>query len=305
MKFSISQFITNILLLSILIVLVFDFKMEVSLTPKVDSAILSTENGEFSYVNQGSVESVNHSEVEPITSNEEVTDLLDKRLQSRLEELKAKAEVSKITVQPENKLESISNIVTKNDESCYVKFDNFSQPKFAFNKDCEPLTKAQTEKKRALTLNKLPDSYTVTFKAENESDVVYVYTDYTCPYCRKLHKNIERFNSIGITVKYILYPRAIGYGPQYREQAEVIVENMTNAWCAPDQNAAFHELYTKKIVGEYICAKTEGRIPAPIREHYALGQMLDLEHTPAIVSSRGKLAYGFTNVSKTLSDLGI
>ena len=37
---------------------------------------------------------------------------------------------------------------------------------------------------------------------------LYVYTDTTCGYCRKLHNEIEELTSAGVEVKYIPYPRS-------------------------------------------------------------------------------------------------
>ena len=237
----------------------------------------------------------------------QVEDLIAKRL----EVLKSEAPLSKSEDADEllssSEATHSSSTTTSGipNQSCYVTVGNYSQPKFAFDKDCTPLSKKLTEKKTSLTLTKLPDNFTANFKAENETDVIYVFTDYTCPYCRKLHANIAKFNAEGITVKYIQFPRALDYGERYAEKAKEVVAQMSNAWCAPNQAEAFHDLYTKKTVPEYTCDRDSGRIPPPMREHYTLAHMIDIQHTPAIVSASGKLEYGFSSVARTLNSLGL
>tara|TARA_B100000749_G_C18447130_1_gene474723 strand:+ start:376 stop:1293 length:918 start_codon:yes stop_codon:yes gene_type:complete len=228
------------------------------------------------------------------------TDPVSTALEMKLKELESKKR---------NKDEKASKDTSKvsetaSDDSCYVKNGNFSQPKFAYDSECNELPENKKERKIALALSKLPDSMLVTFKAEKEKEVLYVVTDYTCPYCQKLDSKIEEFTNAGFTVKYIFYPRAIDYGSQYADKARTVVDNMTNAFCAEDQVEGVKYLYDNKEAPFADCSMIEGRINAPIREHYMLAHLLGVEYTPAVFSSSGKLSYGFRSVSTTLRDLG-
>lgn len=221
-------------------------------------------------------------------------------LEMRLKEL----ESQKNSKEKSSDLDGSTHTEIVSDESCYVKNGNFSQPKFAYDNECNELSEKKKERKIALALSKLPDSMLVTFKAEEEKEVLYVVTDYTCPYCQKLDSKIEEFTSAGFTIKYIFYPRAIDYGSQYADKARMVVDNMTNAFCAEDQVEGVKYLYENKEAPFADCSMTEGRINAPIREHYMLAHLLGVEYTPAVFSSSGKLSYGFRSVSTTLRNLG-
>jgi len=46
------------------------------------------------------------------------------------------------------------------------------------------------------------------YKAKDEKHVITVFTDVDCGYCRKLHNQMQGYNDLGITVRYLAYPRA-------------------------------------------------------------------------------------------------
>lgn len=57
-------------------------------------------------------------------------------------------------------------------------------------------------------LSEIKDNEVVTYAAIGEKrETVYIFSDYTCPYCRKLHENLLEITSMGVEVKYIPYPR--------------------------------------------------------------------------------------------------
>lgn len=51
------------------------------------------------------------------------------------------------------------------------------------------------------------ESKMLVYKAKDEKHVVTVFTDITCGYCRKLHREMKDYNDLGITVRYLAYPR--------------------------------------------------------------------------------------------------
>lgn len=223
-------------------------------------------------------------------------------LSQRIIELKSQSEVERPT-------QSAKNLAFKTetslaDKSCYVTIGNYSQPKFAYDAECNLLSNEKHKKKISLTLNKLPDYMTANFSAENEKGVIFVFTDYTCPYCRRLHESVDEFNAKGYTVKYLQYPRILNAAPN-SEQARVVMANMENAWCAPDHRTSFKTLYSTGKIDEYECQEVKQRIKAPLREHFALGKQIDLKYTPTVVSQDGEVSYGFNSVSRTLRELGL
>ena len=47
----------------------------------------------------------------------------------------------------------------------------------------------------------------IVYKAPKEQHVITVFTDITCGYCRKLHEQMADYNALGITVRYLAFPR--------------------------------------------------------------------------------------------------
>jgi thiol:disulfide interchange protein DsbC len=119
----------------------------------------------------------------------------------------------------------------------------------------------------------------ISFKAKGEEKhVLSVFTDVTCPFCTKLHKEIPKLNEAGITVNYLAYPRAgIGSGG-YKQ--------MVNIWCAKDPQDAL----TKAKDGK---AADAGSCDNPVANHFALGQKVGVSGTPALVTEDGALIPGY------------
>lgn len=47
----------------------------------------------------------------------------------------------------------------------------------------------------------------IVYKAPKEKHVITVFTDITCGYCHKLHSQMKEYNDLGITVRYLAFPR--------------------------------------------------------------------------------------------------
>lgn len=47
----------------------------------------------------------------------------------------------------------------------------------------------------------------IVYKAKNQKHVVTIFTDVSCGYCRKLHNQMDQYNDLGITVRYLAFPR--------------------------------------------------------------------------------------------------
>ena len=77
---------------------------------------------------------------------------------------------------------------------------------------------------------KLGKQEVITYKAKDEKHSVYVFTDITCGYCKKLHDQMGGYNELGITVNYIAYPRN-GIGTTASKKMETV-------WCEDDKKVA-------------------------------------------------------------------
>ena len=119
----------------------------------------------------------------------------------------------------------------------------------------------------------------IVYKAPNEKHSITVFTDISCGYCRKLHRELDDLLDAGITVKYLVFPRGGLQGSGYAD--------LMNVWCARDQQEALTEAKsgtsTKVVAG---CS-------APVAEHYQLGQSFGISGTPAIILEDGTMIPGY------------
>ena len=113
---------------------------------------------------------------------------------------------------------------------------------------------------------------------EQGTDVITVFTDITCGYCHKLHEQMADYNALGITVRYLAFPRQ-GLDSDAEKEMKAI-------WCAKDKNKAFDDVMAGKSVAPASC-------DVDIADHYALGVQLGVSGTPAVVLSNGTLVPGY------------
>ncbi len=73
----------------------------------------------------------------------------------------------------------------------------------------------------------------IIYKAAKEQHVVTVFTDITCGYCHKLHEQMADYNALGITVRYLAFPREGMNGN--------VASAMKAVWCSADRNKAFDD----------------------------------------------------------------
>lgn len=118
----------------------------------------------------------------------------------------------------------------------------------------------------------------IVYKSPQEKHVITVFTDITCGYCHKLHEEMKDYNALGITVRYLAFPRQ-----GLQSQTE---NDMKGIWCAKDPKKAFDAA----MKGETV---TGGTCDMNIANHYNLGVQFGIQGTPAIVLSNGTVIPGY------------
>lgn len=118
----------------------------------------------------------------------------------------------------------------------------------------------------------------IIYKAPKEQHVITVFTDITCGYCHKLHEEMSDYNALGITVRYLAFPRQ-----GLQSQAE---NNMKSIWCAKDRKKAFDAAMKGGEVAPASC-------DINLANHYNLGVQFGVQGTPAIVLSNGSMLPGY------------
>lgn len=142
---------------------------------------------------------------------------------------------------------------------------------------------------RLRALEAMGEERMIVFQAEDERYEITVFTDITCGYCRRLHREIDSYLERGITVRYAFYPRA-GQGSQAWLDAERV-------WCADDPQLALTLAKRDEPFDGDRCAGN------PITEHYGLGRMIGFSGTPAIITHRGELVPGYLPADRLLAHM--
>ena len=128
----------------------------------------------------------------------------------------------------------------------------------------------------------------VVFKAKDEKHVVNVFFDITCHYCKVMYKENQQYNDLGITVRYLAFPRH-GLASKTARQMETI-------WQSADRKTALDAAEKGQVPDK------ETRIDI-VKRHYAIGDMLGIQGTPAILTDKGELISGYLPAKELLERL--
>jgi thiol:disulfide interchange protein DsbC len=154
---------------------------------------------------------------------------------------------------------------------------------------------------------KLSEDNLVTYEAKTEESIgtLYVYTDTTCGYCRKLHQEIETLTDAGVTVSYIAYPRSGGDNqvPVSRDAEGNLVygknqglEDLAQVFCAEDQQLAMTEIKAGTAGDKYdnvSYKENQKSCKDKVRAGYSSGQNIGFGGTPFLYLDNGKVIPGY------------
>jgi len=153
------------------------------------------------------------------------------------------------------------------------------------------LTEKRLSGMRLEAVQQVDDNDMVIFPAEGERRArIYVFTDIDCPYCQKLHEEVNALNEAGVEVAYLAFPRS---GP-----GGATASRMDQIWCADDRLAAMESALDGGSVTAAACQ-------TPVLEQLALGQKLGVTGTPAMITETGDLLPGYMPAERLLPVLGI
>jgi thiol:disulfide interchange protein DsbC len=154
------------------------------------------------------------------------------------------------------------------------------------------LTEKRRDDQRMSQLAAMKSDDMIIFAADGKRRAtVTVFTDVTCFYCQKLHKEVPELNKRGVEVRYLAYPRAGVGSDGYRQLA--------SAWCAANPQDAITRLKSKQKVPENVCADN------PVAAQYALGQEMGVRGTPAIITEKGEMIPGYQSADDLMVTLGL
>lgn len=147
--------------------------------------------------------------------------------------------------------------------------------------------------KNQYILSKLNEEELIVYPATtDEKAVIYVATDINCPYCRIMHKDMDKLNSQGITVKVIGFP-------VYPESKEP----MRKLWCETGQ--ARKQAFDAAMNGLPVSNYCDGGETNNLAANQQLAAGLVVAATPAIYREDGMPFNGPYNDPRFSPFLGI
>jgi thiol:disulfide interchange protein DsbC len=151
------------------------------------------------------------------------------------------------------------------------------------------LTEQKREKGRAAVVNSIDPKTMIIFAPEGETKyTINAFTDIDCGYCRKLHKQIDEYNKLGIAIRYLSFPRAGVNSKSY--------EKAVSVWCSDDRKKAI----TLAKAGQTPEKKT---CDNPVKDHMAAAREVGVTGTPSLVLESGKLLPGYVEPKRLLQIL--
>ncbi|EEX49706.1 bifunctional protein-disulfide isomerase/oxidoreductase DsbC [Pasteurella dagmatis] len=128
----------------------------------------------------------------------------------------------------------------------------------------------------------------IVYPAKNEKHVVTVFGDISCHYCQVLHKQMKEYNELGITVRYLAFPRG-GLDTNVARQMEFVFR-------AKEPQFSLDEAMKGNLPQQLL-------EPKIVKKHYQLGLQFGVNGTPTIVTEKGELIGGYLKPKDLLSAL--
>ncbi len=174
-------------------------------------------------------------------------------------------------------------VTIQNGQSIYVSRDaRFLIPGDLYEAKAEGLVNLGELRRNVVRRDRiaaLDEADMIIFEPEGERKATLtIFTDVDCPYCRKLHAEIEALNGYGIAVRYLAFPRT---GLNTETHAK-----MVSTWCAEDPKAMMTSATRGGDVPAVDCAN-------PVADQYQLGREVGVTGTPALVMEDGTIMPGY------------
>jgi len=128
----------------------------------------------------------------------------------------------------------------------------------------------------------------IIYKADNEKYVITAFTDITCAYCKKLHAEMADYNKLGITIRYLAFPRGGEKSNAYR--------NMVSVWCSDDPKSAMDDAKRGRGIKTMACDNN-------VLEQYKLGIALGITGTPTMFLEDGTAMPGYLPADRLIQVL--
>lgn len=135
----------------------------------------------------------------------------------------------------------------------------------------------------------VPESEMIIYGKADSPHTITVFTDIDCPWCQRLHSEIDEYNRLGVRVRYLFFPRS-GPDTESWHKADTV-------WCSDDRKKA---LTRAKEGDELKLAECPG---SPVARDYALGREVGVTGTPGLVLDSGELVPGYLSPPQLIMHL--
>ncbi|QOL27038.1 bifunctional protein-disulfide isomerase/oxidoreductase DsbC [Thalassotalea sp. LPB0316] len=134
----------------------------------------------------------------------------------------------------------------------------------------------------------------IVYPAKDEKHVVTVFTDITCTYCRQMHKEMDKYHDLGITIRYLAYPRE----GIYNRIGEFTngYKDLRSIWCNENPNKALTKAKDGGGVALRICETS-------VEDEFYFGRQVGVSGTPAIMLENGTMFSGFRPPQALLQEI--
>lgn len=119
-------------------------------------------------------------------------------------------------------------------------------------------------------------------------DKLYVFTDPTCGYCNRLHREIAEYQQQGLSIQYLPYPRSGKNGAAYKM--------LVNAYCSKDRKSGLDYAKANQKPPQLpadISASELQKCEDIVNKYLTLGAQLGISGTPSIYTVSGYQVGGY------------
>ncbi len=155
-------------------------------------------------------------------------------------------------------------------------------------KDGKSLSEVKRGQGRLKLISEIDEKSMIIYSPKQVKHRVTVFTDIDCQYCRRMHLEMAELNSLGIEVRYLLFPRA-GAGSKSYDKA-------VTAWCSANRQQALTDAKAGKNMPNKSCEN-------PVEKHMALVEKLGITGTPTLVLEDGSVIPGYVPAARLLAAL--
>lgn len=129
------------------------------------------------------------------------------------------------------------------------------------------ITEAAQARQRTLAMGRIGADKRIIFAPSAPKYSVTVFTDIDCPFCRRFHDQMARYNELGIAVEYVFLPLDIHPGAERKAEA---------VWCAQDRKQAFTAAMAGTDTGTATCSNPVAETSRIAREMGITGTLTAL-----------------------------